>query len=377
MRVYQRYPAAFRSDYWSQIVSLANSGKVEDALTLAAMHEDKNKTHRAMNVIARRIRILRVALFALQRQSESRLRAIFQDTASAVAEIVQSRIKEGSVAGLPAVQKEIRAHIIDLRMSLKKELRDIIWKSIMLGVKNMGDAIKPIIRAHQEAFADELAEVALLEERLHVGLTYQVAGKNNRGRDKATVDVGSDKWNDILSKLYSNIVDKNNEGLTPSQRIWDLTNRLEMDVRRKLVTDIANGRPPQEIADQLQKYIYTGGVDEDTETGPGIYRSPFKSAMRIARTETSRAYADATAAWAENKSWITGIQPTLSPAHDQEDDCDDYAEGEPMDPAEFADTFPVHPHCMCYGTYVIKDEYLTAPDETDNSDQSDQSDQED
>ncbi len=68
---------------------------------------------------------------------------------------------------------------------------------------------------------------------------------------------------------------------------------------------------------------------------------------------------------------------TLSPAHDVEDDCDDIVDNQPddgYDPDTFADVVPVHPHCMCYGTYVIDENYLTgdqAPSADDGEGQGD------
>jgi hypothetical protein len=88
--------------------------------------------------------------------------------------------------------------------------------------------------------------------------------------------------------------------------------------------------------------------------------------MRLARTETNRAYTQATAKFAENKPWVIGMQVTLSPEHDQFDECDDLANGDVLTPDEFASTIPAHPHCMCYGTYVIDPQYLgdeTVPEE--------------
>lgn len=367
MRVYQRFPSVIRSKYWPDVIKAANSGHVDAAIAIAQDHEGSHKSVRAANVIARRIRIQRVALFALQKQSEVRIRAIFQTTSANIRAIALTAKK--GLGSIPRSRKKMHEEVMLLRVELKKEITNIIWQSLVLGIKNMGEAIKPVIRQNQESFAEEIADVQLLEERLTLGVTHHISGK----ADRTQTDLGSDKWNNILDQLYANIVAKNNEGLTPSQRIWDLTNTMDNNLRKTLITEIAAGTSPSEIADQLQKYVYTDGVDENIDTGPGIYKDPFANAMRLARTETSRAYADATGAWAQNKSWIEGIQPTLSPAHDQADECDDYAEGDPLDPSEFADTFPLHPHCMCYGTYVIKDDYLTGDGETDNSDQSDNS----
>lgn len=367
MRVYQRFPSAIKSKYWPDIVTAANNGHVDAAIAMAQDHEGSSKSVRAANVIARRIRIQRVALFALQKQSEVRVRAIFQTTNANVRAIALATKK--GLGSIPRTRRRLHQEVMLLRVALKKEITDVIWQSLVLGIKNMGEAIKPIIRQNQESFAEEIADVQLLEERLTLGVTHHISGK----ADRTQTDLGSDKWNNILDKLYQNIVAKNNEGLTPSERIWDLTNTMDNNLRKTLITEIAAGTSSEDIADQLQKYIYTEGVDNDTPSGPGIYKDPFMNALRLTYTETGRAYSDASGAWAQNKSWIEGMQPTLSPAHAEDDECDDYAEGDPLTPEEFADTFPLHPWCMCHGTYIIKDEYLTGDNETDNSDQSDQS----
>lgn len=351
MRVYQKYPAAFRSDRWDEIVRLANLGQIKDAEFLASEHQDSHKSVRAENVIARRIRIQRTQLFKLQRNHLDRIKGAFEVAGLALGNRMIHL--PNTISSIPQMKIRVHETIVSLRRAIQQITTDLVWQSILLGVKNMGEAIKPIFRDNAESFKDELADVALIEAALTIGMDKTFARRNKGG-----VDLNSDKWNAITDGIYQDIVRSNNDGLSMSERIWDLTDRAEKDIKRNLASDIAAGKSSREIADRIQKYIFTQGVDDEHQSGPGVYKSPLKNALRLARTETNRAYTKATASWANNKAWVKAIRVTLSPAHEQEDDCDDIA-GNEYTPDEFADVIPVHPHCMCFGTYVIDEDYLT------------------
>jgi len=354
-RVYQKYPASIRSSDWAEIVRLANSGKVDDAMELAKSHQGEHKSHRAQNVIARRLRIQRVALFAMQKQNTDKIKAVFKVAAAALVNVAARTAP--TPANLAIFKKRNHEVVVDLRRALTTIITDSIWNAIVMGVKNMGEAIKPILRDNQESFQEELKEVALIEENLTFGVTTGFAS-----RSKGHVEMGSDKWTAKLDRLYTRIAKlSSDDGMTLSDRIWDITNRMELDMRRTLAAEIGSGSSAREIAKKLEDYVTAG--DADVEGGPGVYKSPLKNALRVARTETSRAYSNATAVWAQDKSWVKGLQVTLSPAHDQEDECDDLA-GNVYPADEFPDIIPAHPHCMCFGTYVIDDSNLVSADDS-------------
>lgn len=353
MRIYQKYPASFRSSNWSEIVRLANDGDIKAAEFLATDHQDKKRSFHAQNIIARRIRIQRVALFKLQREHLVRLEGVFETAALAISNKMIHN--PNTVSALAPMRQSTREVIVDLRRALKTILTDLIWGSILLGVKNMGEAIKPILRDNAESFREELHEVELLEDRLSIGIDKKLAK-----RSTGTVDLGSDKWERIVDAIYKQIATSNLSGLTLSEKIWDLTNSAEQTVKRLIASEISKGTSSRDIAVKIRNYVYTGAAGEST--GAGMYKSPMKNAMRLARTATNEAYTKATAAWAQNKPWVQGIMPTLSPAHKIEDDCDSVVENAPAkgySPEEFATIIPVHPHCMCYGTYIIDEDYLT------------------
>ena len=355
--VYQKFPASIRSSDWQEIVKFANAGEIEKALMLAKKHQDLKYSHKAENIIARRIRIQRVGLLALQRQTSLRIRNSFRNAMRNLTDLVDSMaLVNSNIARIRILNHEVA---IRLRFELKTITTDSIWKSIILGVKNMGQAIKPVIKDNQESFRGILEEINLVEEKLTFGLATKFSNKS-----KGQVIMGSDKWTTIMDNLYQKIAMKSLGGLTLSERIWDLTGRMEMDLMRQLSSDIAQGLSARHISDGIQRYIFVNGLDDQAQTGPGIYKSPLKNALRLARTETSRAYANATATWAENKPWVKGISVTLSGAHEVEDECDDLA-GQIYPPDEFAYVIPAHPHCMCFGTYVVDDSLLVDPNETD------------
>ena len=361
--VYRQYPAAIRSSNWLEIVRLCNAGEVDAAMELAKEQEQRSPQIRAENVIYRRIRVQRVQLLAMRNNSVRTIRAMFRRMAENLKDRIE-RLPNGSPANLRKASDILHDEIVLLRQSLKSHLTDIVWQSIVMGVRQMGEAIKPIFRANQESFADELADLAyiehpcvrdLMEARLSFGISRRLAANA-----KTSVSLRTDKWFNVTDRIYRKITANEVNGLKLSDRIWDLTWRAEMDIRRALVTDLGSGElSPREVADRIVRNVYVEGIDSDFQSGPGIYKSPMANAMRVARTELGRAYSQASAAWAKGKPWIKGLRIVLSDVHEVEDECDKIAGDRIYTADEVADILPIHPHCMCHTVYVIDEDYLT------------------
>jgi hypothetical protein len=356
LRVYQIYPASIRSKDWPEIARLANSGDVDGAKSLAKANEDRSPQIRAENVVARRVRIERVKLFSRLTVAQADIRAAFQSASDSITKKIAG--KPSDISQVKKLSVVIHDEVIVLRRELNKLFTSLVWDAVVLGMKNMGEALKPIFRDNQESFTGDLVEMQLMEDRLSMGLTTDLVNKS-----KPTVDLSSDKWQAIMDKIYNTIVKTNNQGLKPSEIIWDLTRKTEADLKRNLANSISQGVSTDEIARDIKQYL-SAGVLDGSETGTGVYASPFKNAWRLARTETNRAYTQAQAAWSQGKSWIEGLRITLSSVHDAPDECDDYA-GEIVSPSEYASLVPFHPHCMCYATTVIKPEFLAPGNQED------------
>jgi hypothetical protein len=142
-----------------------------------------------------------------------------------------------------------------------------------------------------------------------------------------------------------------------SSRVWDLSDQNLLILKRIISNGIANGDDVGSIAGSIQDLLIQPAGFDYSYGGPGVYRSAWKNAMRLARNESNRAFGAANALFAEEKDW--NVVWHVSEGQREEDECDDL-DGIEMTPDEFIDQFPQHPNCMCYSTFAI-------PDMVDNS----------
>ncbi len=308
-------------------------------------------------IIAKRLRMERVELFSRIAQAEKALRSML---AVFTAAVIQRVVVRGqSLAGLKPINDTLHTETVLLRSSMRVWMTALIRDAVKMGFRHPGDALKPIFKDNQEAVTDIVAEYALLEARLTFGMNVPPGSTPG-------IRTSSAKWTAIGQKIVRDVAKKNLQGLTVSERIWDLTSRTESDLKRLIANGIAQGRSPYEISKQIEKYVSPriGAADElGIQTGPGIYRSPYRNAMRLARTETNRAYTQASSNFYQNKPWVSEVDVTLSPDHDVTDECDDLADAGPYSPEEADGLIPVHPHCMCSLTPRIDPAYLGEPEE--------------
>jgi len=303
-------------------------------------------------IIAKRIRNERVELFSRLAQAEKALRAMLGAFTISVTGKVKA--KGSSLNNVRQISAHLHSAVVVLRGSLRVWMNALIRDAVKMGFRHPGDALKPIFKANQEAISDIITEQALFEARLSFGLS-------GLGNAQPGIKTSSAKWTAIGQRIIQNVAKKNLQGLTVSERIWELTTRTEQDLKRIIANGIAQGRSPYEIAKSIESYVSpsVGSADQlGIQTGPGVYRSPYKNAMRLARTETNRAYTQASANFYQNKPWVSEVDVTLSPDHDVPDECDDLAEGGPYTPDEAQGLIPAHPHCMCMLTPRIDPKYL-------------------
>lgn len=361
--VYKRFPATVRSSAWAPIVALAKKGDAKGAAALAKAHEDKNPRARAENVVSRRLRVLRLKLFKAQDETDAKIEAIF----SSAAELLAGKLERiaSTPAGISRGADLAHESMVRVRLLLKVALRDAIWNAARMGLRSPGEAFGPIFADNSEGFRGEIAEQAILEsvmtiaeDRLSFGIDSRIAATDPKAK------ITSPKWSAVLDRIYRQIVEKNNQGLTLSDRVFDLTSQTERALKQMIAREVSAGTSPADVARKAKRYL--SGVAADPEAAaPGVYRNPTMNAARLARTETNRAYIRASTAWSAGKDWISGVSPTLSKIHDKEDECDDYA-GQTMSEADFDALFPLHPFCMCYPTFVVDSQYL-ADYQTDDS----------
>ncbi len=312
-------------------------------------------------ILAKRIRNERVELFARITQAEKALRAMLDTFTKNVT--AQVNDKGTALRNLRVINAKLHNETVILRGAMRTWFGALIKDATKMGFRHIGDALLPVFKDNREAIATEIvAGQALFEAKLTFGMDDGFAR-----RAKPTVSLSTAKWGNAASRIFKNLTSKAPFGLKPADRIWDLTGRAEQDLKRIIANGISNGDSPYAISKRIEKYIspkVTSANELGIQMGPGVYRSPYRNAMRLARTETNRAYTQAQAAFAKDKPWVEAVAITLSPVHDVEDDCDDLADQGPYSPDEAAQLLPVHPHCMCYLTPIIDPKYLGQEEES-------------
>jgi hypothetical protein len=152
-------------------------------------------------------------------------------------------------------------------------------------------------------------------------------------------------------------------GYRLSDRIWRSSVATRRQVDRLLEESIAAGRSAADIARDLERFLVPGRLLE--RTGAPYGRDASYDAMRLARTEISRAHAEAQRISANMNPFVTGVRVALSHRHPRPDICDVAAGAGPWPkddiPAQYMP--PLHPHCLCSLRYVLAENSQAILDE--------------
>lgn len=200
-------------------------------------------------------------------------------------------------------------------------------------------------------------------------------------------------------------------GLNLSQRVWKYVGDFKTEMEMALSVAMGEGKSAATISREVRKYLQrpdmmfrrfrvktgeqdifdadgnivgkepvygrvwkrkvvdavTGNVSwqtvklKDYSFGRGVYRSSYKNAMRLARTETSMAYRTADQERWRQLDFVIGYRVVLSDNHPEPDICNDLSarRGEKGSRGVYPKDFVFkgwHPQCRCYVVPILADE---------------------
>jgi hypothetical protein len=155
------------------------------------------------------------------------------------------------------------------------------------------------------------------------------------------------------------------EGMDLSQRVWRIVGEGKQEMELALDLGIGEGMDADALSREVRKYLqepeklFRRVRDKHGELvlskaakayhpGQGVYRSSYKNAMRVTRTETNMAYRTADVTRWQQLPFVTGYEVKTSKSHEARmpkgDICDDLAG---VYPKGFVFK-GWHPHCLCY-----------------------------
>jgi hypothetical protein len=155
-------------------------------------------------------------------------------------------------------------------------------------------------------------------------------------------------------------------GFTISDRIWKITDQYKGEIELGIDLALGEGKSAAQLSRDVRQYLKEpnnlfrrvrdkhGNLvlsqrAKAFHPGQGVYRSSYKNAMRLARTEVNMAYREADAARWDELPFVVGYEVHLSGRHPEPDICDDLKGKYPKD-FKFRGW---HPHCFCYCTTIL------------------------
>lgn len=170
--------------------------------------------------------------------------------------------------------------------------------------------------------------------------------------------------------------ERKHNGLRLSDRVWNIVGGYKNDIETALSVSIEQGKSAHDLAKEVQQYLnepdklFRRVRDEFGELqlsknaksyhpGAGVYRSSYKNALRLARTEINMAYRTADFTRYQQLDFIVGIEIKTSGNHPEHDICDQLQGRYPKD-FKFVGW---HPNCRCYQKTILKTEEEMERDE--------------
>lgn len=155
-------------------------------------------------------------------------------------------------------------------------------------------------------------------------------------------------------------------GMNLSQRVWKYTSSLRPELETAISVSIGEGVSASTMSRRVRQYLRepdklfrrVRGADgklrlskaaQAYHSGRGVYRSSYKNAMRLTRTETNAAYRTADEERWRNLPFVVGYEVKTSNNHPEPDICDDLKGKYPKDFKYTA----WHPQCRCYVVPIL------------------------
>jgi hypothetical protein len=150
-------------------------------------------------------------------------------------------------------------------------------------------------------------------------------------------------------------------GYILSDRIWRTGEVTRQKIDAMLADGIRSGISSTKLAKMVEPFLLPNRLGVRTTRPYG--RDASFDAMRLARTEISRAHSQASYAAALTNPYVGGMDWALSLSHPKIDICDKYAtigmNGDRIREPYLLDSAalpPAHPHCLCNTRPAIKED---------------------
>lgn len=156
------------------------------------------------------------------------------------------------------------------------------------------------------------------------------------------------------------------QGMNLSKRVWNYTQQHKAEIELAFDVALLNGTPARTLAKDLKQYLNEPDklfrrvrdkrgnlvLSKNAKAynpGQGVYRSSYRNALRLARTETNMAYKQADYLRMQNLDFVVGFEVKRS---NNKYDCDLCNSLKGKYPKDFKFR-GWHPNCRCYVVSIL------------------------
>lgn len=350
VRLRDKYPI-IRSlpDDWEKVRRLVAQGKEKEAEELIQARIAASPRLLIRNRVAVRHRILRREFLAYQRDLEKNIQSELIKLSDRIEKMLVNNADSDGLVGLAKLNG-----ILDRLKTYNTEAWKVILILIKQGIRrSVQYGIDVTMKSAQQGIDD--AEAAAKESDLKPVSAVIVFFSEAKKAVLSRTDIVYQTIFTRVQKarLKTGLFRKQSgTGLTISRRVWDVRDGHLTRMRRTIAAGIGNGRPATAIAKDVKGMTTIGQLSKaellQVRPGSGVYKSAYKNALRLIRSETNQAYQEAEIEYAKAKGFKK--MWNRSTGSNSPDVCDDL-NGKIFD-AEDVPPLP-HPNCACFLTTVL------------------------
>jgi hypothetical protein len=163
--------------------------------------------------------------------------------------------------------------------------------------------------------------------------------------------------------------DRKISGMNLSGRVWNLTEQIKQELEMALDIGLGEGRTAQQLSQDVRQYLndpdklfrrvrdkrgilQLSKAAKAYRPGQGVYRSSYKNAMRLTRTETNMGYRKSDHERWKKLDFIVGFEVQRSNNAYSCDVCDTFVGKYPKHYVFVGQ----HPHCRCRAIPILASE---------------------
>lgn len=273
------------------------------------------------------------------------------------AEIIKLYQEAGRKLAAQAIPQGMTADSFQLSQTLQGRRKNLLAQ-IDVEIAKLRTSLNAKIMASMRRSIDggmgamtQVANAAGISGNITIGSSF--IGKDGKVRryDPKTTTLAASRWGQINKSAMDHLVRFRPGGLTFSQNVWSANWEVQRTMRNLVNQSVLIGESSQKLARTLTQYTTKRGL----QTRPGVYKSAYKNAWRLARTEINRAFHEGQIRYSqEKKNIIDGHIWRLGGGGPWRCVCPDLAGR--FFPTGTTPQKP-HPMCMCYLEFhIIGDE---------------------